>query len=171
MYQPISTTPVSDSDALRAENPAVGSTYESSKLMSNNIRRETPKRGLALQLFTAVSSLTICGGIIASISQFISILSRLPYLLDHPISLAFQLYGLGFSIMVMFLELDATESIRATLMFQSWTIRGLMYIFIGLFIIEVHSGFFQPNAYLYLALLFAGPYMCLVGSIYLVMVS
>jgi hypothetical protein len=171
MYQQVTTTNIMDSDPQgRDITTSTSSQNEHSKLMSNSQRRESPTRGLALQLSIAVSSLTICGGIIASISQLISIVSRVYILIYHPISLAFQLYGLGLSIIVIFLELDATESIRSTLLFQSWTIRGLMYVFIGLFIIEVHSGLFQPSSYLYLVLLFSGPYMCLVGFIYLVMV-
>lgn len=142
------------------------------KVTTKSRTHEIPRRGLALQVSIAINSLAVCGGVVTFLCQFISIAFRLKELLvSAPLDFLYQSYGLFFSVLIVLIEFDMPEIVRASMLLQSWTLRGIFYIFVGMFVMENHIQYFPSDSFLYLSIVFSGPFVVFIGLLYLVMVS
>lgn len=77
-----------------------------------------------------------------------------------------ECYGLVFPIAVFLTEMEWTETIRSSILLQSWTSRGLFYIFIGLFTYETHKEFYSGTKKMRNALFVVSCIMMTFGLVY-----
>jgi hypothetical protein len=89
------------------------------------------------------------------------------YFHSSVVQISIELYSIVIAFSVIFTELEWTSLIRKTLIYHSWTVRGLYYVFFGLIVIYIHAG--HPNGLLTTIVDRAGVAMVMSGIIFTVM--
>lgn len=138
---------------------------------ANNHINQPVSRGYILYLFFLLSVLSVFAGILTLFSQLLPMLFETYDLVINPVKLIYQCYGLLFSLMVIVTELDTWEWIRSSPVLQSWTFRGICYIYIGLYVIDTYLNLFAETSLMYPFIMFSGSFLCIIGILYVVMVS
>lgn len=131
------------------------------------------KKGLALNLFSFCSILTIISAVFLAFSQLISIVYKVDILLfdetaHPPISLLriiVQIYNILFCIYIYLVEMDF-DLLKESFIIQNWVIRGIFYTFISLLAFDD-----KDNSKLWTPVLeAAGLSLLVMGFTYLLMV-
>lgn len=135
-------------------------------------------RGYVLSLFIFVSRLTVfvSGICILSLMMLmtISLSSKLLSSSIHGlIHLIIELYEVFLCIIIILVEMEYAHVMRSILIFQSWALRGICYIFVGLIICEDFISFIPSSASIeyYRYLIIPSAVLVSLGIIYLLMVS
>lgn len=140
-----------------------------------DIHASETRRGFLLQLFILVSTgsaMTATACIICLvIFMVISIPEGVNFSASSAIQLIIQLYQIMMCIIVILIEMESSEAIRTISILQSWGIRGLSYIFVGLLTFQEVGGLATLPCTVKLPFLKA-PFIALIGFgiIYSIMV-
>ena len=99
------------------------------------------QRGVLLTIFIVISGFTAIMGSLSALSLCYYMIVE--FTVDTPnidgdciIHAIVQLYALTLCIVITFVEMEWTESIRSLTILQSWTVRGLSYIFVALLVFQ-----------------------------------
>jgi hypothetical protein len=111
---------------------------------SNTERVTEANRGFILTSFMFISAMTSLSASLCLIAviSYIAILfgDNLIATVDDAIQAIIVFFDVLLCIFVIFIEMEWTETIRSISLLQSWPVRGMVYIFIGLGIFENLGG-------------------------------
>ena len=109
-----------------------------------DIQASETRRGFLLQLFILVSTgsaITATACIVCLVTfMIISIPEGGNFSANSAIHLIIQLYQIVMFVIVILIEMESSEAIRTMSILQSWGIRGLSYIFVGLLTFQEAGG-------------------------------
>lgn len=131
--------------------------------------RKPAERGYPLIAFIVISSLAACAGVLCLICIILTFIDQISII--NIFFQLFELYGAAFCCLVVLTELDLIEPIRASPLLQSWVFRGVLYIFIALFVVEVDLKFAEESTLTYATICFSSSFMGVIGIVYFIMVS
>lgn len=98
------------------------------------------QRGCLLSIFIVISGCTAITGALTALALFYFMVVALAVDTnlngDSAVHGVVQLYGIALCIIVTFVEMEWSESIRSLTILQSWTVRGLAYTFVALLIFQ-----------------------------------
>ncbi|EWM28473.1 Golgi apparatus membrane protein TVP15 [Nannochloropsis gaditana] len=96
------------------------------------LRRQDIRRGCCLSIFLAINAVCVLSALSVAVAEILSIV----YHGLSPLGIAIRVYGIVFSIGVVFTELGWTQAVRDTWLLQNWISRGAIYTFVGLLSIK-----------------------------------
>ena len=116
-------------------------------LYQSDIRASDTNRGCLLHLFNLISAGTAVVSSTCSISlsifMFISIPDGKAFSGNSLLHLTIQCGQMVLLFTIIMIEMEWSEAIRTLSILQSWGIRGLCYVFVGLLIFQEFGGFTQ----------------------------
>jgi hypothetical protein len=136
---------IGDTRRVQDGNPFNITSRPPATIPSNDAERVTDaNRGFILTSFMFISALTTFSASLCLISviSYIAILfgDNLIATVDDAIQAIIVFFDILLCIFVIFIEMEWTETIRSISLLQSWSVRGMVYIFIGLAIFEDIGG-------------------------------
>ena len=104
------------------------------------------ERGLLLNFFLLISFLTVIGSFLLVFSNIITILIECYYYNVISIdicSMIIRFYIIIMSTVIIFTEMEWTDTIRSIIILQSWFFRGIFYNFVGLLTYDEKNKFIK----------------------------
>mmetsp|Transcript_28929 Transcript_28929/g.41250 ORF Transcript_28929/g.41250 Transcript_28929/m.41250 type:complete len:203 (+) Transcript_28929:3-611(+) len=87
------------------------------------------------KIFSAFTSICLFCSFLASLFALV-VQTTIEEVLNRPIYMILQLYCIGFNCIAFLCEMELTEGIRNIQVLQSWTVRGIFYIFVSFFTLQ-----------------------------------
>lgn len=114
-------------------------------LYQSDIRASDTNRGCLLHLFNLISAGTAVVSLTCSISLSIFMVISIPdeksFSGTSFLQLTIQCGQMVLLFTIIMIEMEWSEAIRTLSILQSWGIRGLCYVFVGLLIFQEFGGF------------------------------
>jgi len=87
------------------------------------------------KIFSVCTSISLFCSFLATIFSLLAQTS-VDEIINRPVYVILQLYCVGFNCVAFLCEMELTESIRNMQVFQSWSIRGIFYVFVSFFSLQ-----------------------------------